>query len=222
MALGGWRRSFEAPIPFYSRWWTLPGNSLVLTHISMKDPHISLPDFSSWLQALKFAAIHHQYERRNGYDRLPYVNHLIKVAEILVRVGEETDGDTLKAAVLHDVVEDTDVTLDDLRKAFGDSVAAIVEELTDDMALSYEARKSLQIERAPGLSLPAKKIRIADKGANIQDIFSYPLTWTRKRKQEYLLNSQEIVRRLAGTHAGLEAWFDQQVAWAQSKLEKDA
>ncbi|MEM8890267.1 MAG: HD domain-containing protein [Bacteroidota bacterium] len=131
-------------------------------------PEIKIEEF---VEALSLAAEKHKYQRRAGYDALPYLNHLIKVAQSLIQETDEKDRDTLLAALLHDILEDSDLTQEELRNLFGDKVASIVAELTDDMSLEYEKRKELQVKGAKSLSLPAKKIRITDKSSNLRDIF---------------------------------------------------
>jgi guanosine-3',5'-bis(diphosphate) 3'-pyrophosphohydrolase len=172
------------------------------------------------LEALQFAAVKHQYDRRGGYDRLPYINHLIKVTNGLVNRCGFTEDTLLLAAVLHDIVEDTDVTGEELSARFGHEVAGIVLELTDDMSLSYELRKQRQLETAPQLSRGARIIRLADKASNIEDIFSYPLDWTLDKKEAYLKNSEQIAAIIKGEHPRLDHWFEQTAEWAAQELAK--
>ena len=172
------------------------------------------------MDAAVYAALKHQYQRRAGYDRLPYMNHLLKVTEALIRIGEERDEALLLAAVLHDVLEDTDATHQELARRFGREPADIVLELTDDMALPYMERKWLQVEKARQLSVKARKIRIVDKSTNIRDILSYPLDWPLEKKQNYLDNSIQVVARIRGGNPRLDAWFDETVDWAKQRLEE--
>lgn len=172
------------------------------------------------LEALQFAAIKHQYDRRAGYSRLPYINHLIKVTNCLAnRIGERDEA-LLLAAVLHDIIEDTDVTAEELGRRFGVEVAEIVQELTDDMSLPYGERKRKQVEGAHKLSPKARKIRLADKASNLRDIFSYPLDWTAEQKAAYLENSVQVAERIKGDNPQLDAWFDETVAWAREQLQE--
>lgn len=180
-----------------------------------------LPDtLLPYFEALAFAAEQHKYQRRGGYDPLPYINHLIKVSSAIIQIGQEENPDIIIAAILHDVVEDSDTSYEDLAGQFGAPVADIVAELTDDMELPYNQRKALQVEGASKLSLAARKIRIADKASNIQDIFTYPLDWKEEKKIAYLENSLTIVDQIRGTHAALEAWFDQSVQFARKVLSQ--
>lgn len=178
-------------------------------------PALIMPEL---LEALQFAAIHHQYDRRAGYDRLPYINHLIKVTNCLAnRIGIK-DEPLLLAAVLHDIVEDTTVTVEELDRRFGNEVAVIVEELTDDMSLPYEERKRQQVERAGQLSPKARAIRLVDKAANLRDIFTYPLDWTVEKKAAYLENAIAVAERITGDNPRLDAWFEETAAWAKEQL----
>lgn len=171
----------------------------------------------SLFEALAFAAQLHQYQRRSGYNQLPYINHLIKVTNTLIQIGKEKDTDLLLASILHDAIEDTEADEQTLTARFGNAVTSIVLELTDDMDLPYPERKLLQLQNAHTLSLPARKIRIADKACNIEDIFSYPLNWTEERKSEYVKNSVQIVDQIRGTSATLEVHFDKIVAWSRTQ-----
>ncbi len=170
------------------------------------------------MAAAVFAAEQHKYQRRSGYERLPYINHLLKVTQGLMACGETGDPDLLIAALLHDVLEDTDVTEAALAARFGARVSAIVVELTDDMRLPHEARKRLQHERAQQLSLPARKIRIADKAANIYDIAHYPLEWPHEKKADYLWWAEKIVNRIRGASPEIERWFDRELAEGKNML----
>jgi len=170
------------------------------------------------LDALVFAAEKHQYQRRNGFDELPYVNHLIKVAHQLFNNGESENTTLLVAAVLHDCLEDTDATEREISQKFGPVVMNIVKELTDDMSRPYNDRKKSQIEGASGLSDNAKKLRIADKTCNIRDIMNYPLSWDDQKIQDYIYYSEKVVDLIRGISPELEAQFDQEVKLAKNKL----
>src|SRR6266498_2729241 len=102
-------------------------------------------DISKILVAAHFAAEKHKTQRRKGTQASPYINHPVKVAEILWRVGEVRDIDCVVAALLHDTVEDTATSPSELEKVFGARVRLLVEEVTDDKTLPKELRKELQI-----------------------------------------------------------------------------
>lgn len=170
--------------------------------------------------ALALAAEKHKYQRRSGFKKLPYINHLIKVTRGLLEKGE-TEEDILLASILHDIIEDTEVSREELEEKYGAKVAEIVAELTDDMSLPYLERKQRQVDSAKSLSPEAQKIRIADKASNIRDIFTYPLNWTEEKKAAYLENAKKVVEKLRGVAPPLENWFDEEVTFAQSEEEDE-
>jgi (p)ppGpp synthase/HD superfamily hydrolase len=168
------------------------------------DPTLAL------LAALTFAADRHRDHRRKGAEGSPYVNHLIEVADILARHGGVRDPVTLQAGVLHDTLEDTLTTPQELESLFGPEVRHVVEEVTDDKRLSTEERKRLQIERAPGLSHRAHLIKIADKISNVVSVARLPpYDWPRERRRNYLEWANRVVAGCRGCNAALESRFDE-------------
>jgi len=161
-----------------------------------------------FIKALRFAAEKHTLQRRKGNDKIPYINHPIKVVYILNVTANETDPELLAAAILHDVLEDTCTTEQEMRAEFGDKITNIVLEVTDDMTMSYDDRKRHQIKRAPTLSDDAKKIKIADKIANIRDILDLPLSWSNRRKRQYFEWSDKVIAGCLGVNPILENIFD--------------
>ena len=139
------------------------------------------------LKALAFAAHKHRDQRRKDAEASPYINHPIALADVLVNEGGVTDYEVLCAALLHDTVEDTATTHEELVDAFGSRIARMVAEVTDDKRLPKEERKRLQIEHAPHLSDGAKLVKLADKIANLQDVVDNPpANWPLARRIEYL------------------------------------
>jgi len=134
----------------------------------MKKPSIE----SQLFEALAFAAHKHRAQRRKDVEASPYINHPIALARTLAVEGGVTDTRTLIAAVLHDTVEDTDTTFEEIGAVFGAKVADIVREVTDDTTLDKADRKRLQIEHAPHLSKRAALVKLADKTSNLRDVAS--------------------------------------------------
>ncbi|XP_059534169.1 guanosine-3',5'-bis(diphosphate) 3'-pyrophosphohydrolase MESH1 isoform X1 [Myotis daubentonii] len=122
------------------------------------------------LEAADFAAHKHRRQRRLDPEGTPYINHPIGVARILTHEAGITDIAVLQAALLHDTVEDTDTTLDELELHFGAQVRRLVEEVTDDKTLPKLERKRLQVEHAPHSSPGAKLVKLADKLYNLRDL----------------------------------------------------
>ncbi|HEU4748773.1 MAG TPA: HD domain-containing protein, partial [Gemmatimonadaceae bacterium] len=119
------------------------------------------------MKAIEFASCKHSMQRRKDKDASPYINHPIAVAHLLADTGGVTDLVTLMAAVLHDTIEDTKTTAEELEARFGRTVRKVVEELTDDKSLDKAVRKQQQIDHAPKISREAKAIKLGDKIANV-------------------------------------------------------
>jgi guanosine-3',5'-bis(diphosphate) 3'-pyrophosphohydrolase len=153
---------------------------------------------------LDFACRKHSLQRRKDPQQTPYINHPIGVANILVNEGQVCDPEILQAAVLHDTLEDTDTTGEELRTHFGTKVASIVEELTDDKSLSKDMRKLMQIQNGSKKSYGAQVVAMADKIYNLRDLTRVsPAGWTEIRRFEYILWAQEVVRNYYGANESL-------------------
>jgi (p)ppGpp synthase/HD superfamily hydrolase len=135
------------------------------------------------LEALDFAAVRHSAQRRKGPDAAPYVNHLIEVASLVANVAQVEDVDVLIAAVLHDVIEDTPTTADEVSQRFGPRVRRFVEALSDDKSLPRQRRREITLEELPKMEPLVHVIKLADLASNIKLL---PPNWTEERKLEYL------------------------------------
>ena len=166
-------------------------------------------DLALLFRALAFAAHKHRDQRRKDAEASPYINHPIALAEVLAGEGGIADAEVLAAALLHDTIEDTATTADELRAEFGARIAAMVEEVTDDQSLPKADRKRLQIEHAPALSAGAKLVKLADKICNLRDVADRPpAKWDLQRRQEYFEWAKRVIDGLRGAHPGLETAFD--------------
>ena len=162
------------------------------------------------LKALAFAAHKHRDQRRKDPAASPYINHPIALANVLVNEGGVTDEEVLAAALLHDTVEDTATTSEELQEIFGARIARIVAEVTDDKALPKAERKRLQVEHAAQLSPEAKLVKLADKICNLRDVAAHPPPdWELKRRIEYFDWAKTVVDGMRGVHPRLEALFDE-------------
>lgn len=170
------------------------------------------------LDACLFAARAHGGQTRKGAAAEPYVNHVIEVAA-RVAASPGACADTVVAALLHDVVEDAAVPEAVLRARFGDAVAAIVMEVTDPPDLDSTARKALQAATVAGKSPAARRIKLADKAANLAAIAdSPPLHWDAARKALYLDWAERVAAGCRGVDGLLEAAFDAEMARARAAL----
>ena len=162
------------------------------------------------ITAVEFAAWKHRDQRRKDADASPYINHPIGLAQILWEEGGVTDPIVLAAALLHDTIEDTETTPEELRGRFGPMVAEVVAEVTDVKWLKKQSRKRLQVARAGRASQAAKLVKLADKISNVRDVLANPpADWSLQRRREYFDWSRRVVDQIRGTNASLERRFDQ-------------
>ena len=161
------------------------------------------------IKAVDFAAAKHRNQRRKDAEASPYINHPIALARVLrVEAGIE-DASVLCAAMLHDTIEDTESTREELEKEFGNVIANIVAEVSDDKALPKADRKRLQVDHAAAISREARLVKLADKICNLRDMASaHPKGWDLVRRREYFEWAKEVIDRMRGTDAKLEALFD--------------
>lgn len=172
-----------------------------------------------FLTALEFAAHKHRDQRRKSSEKIPYINHPIAVARLLAEVGGVRDDDVLIAALLHDTIEDTETTPDEITAAFGPAVCKLVLEVTDDKDLPKARRKELQIEHGPSLSPGAALIKLADKISNVGDLCrSAPEGWTQERLVEYVLWAEAVVRNLPVDNTALLARFHEAASCGKEQL----
>ncbi len=176
-------------------------------------------DFGVVLKALRFAARKHRDQRRKGGAAQPYINHPIDLTDILWRIGSVRDTATLVAALLHDTVEDTNTSPDEIREQFGQEVRDLVMEVTDDKNLPKAERKRLQVVNAPHKSPKARQIKLADKISNVYEIaHDPPRDWTIERRREYLDWTEKVINGLRGQNPALEARYDEVLAEAREML----
>jgi (p)ppGpp synthase/HD superfamily hydrolase len=162
------------------------------------------------LTAALFAARKHKGQRRKDPAATPYINHPLAVAELLARVGGVSDVVVLQAALLHDTIEDTATTGDELESLFGIEVRKLVEEVTDDKSLPDTERKRLQVVHADALSPGAQLIKLADKICNVTDVMlDSPTQWSVQRKIDYLTWTEQVVANLSSPNPSLQTQFNE-------------
>lgn len=172
------------------------------------------------LRAIDFAAHKHRDQRRKDEEASPYINHPISVSLLLADIGGIADAEVLSSAILHDTLEDTDTTPEELEAAFGMRIRKLVEEVTDDKRLPKARRKELQIDHASQLSPDAVLIKLGDKISNVLDItHSPPANWNLQRRREYLDWAEAVVRNCPKVNAALERYFSHVLAEARRALE---
>jgi len=168
-----------------------------------------IDDLHAVLEAARFAAEKHANQKRKGAAAEPYINHLLEVALLVSMALSEPDANLVIAALLHDTVEDTDTTRDELLQRFGVDVADLVMEVTNDKSLPKAERKRLQVQNAPKKSTRAQIIKLADKTSNLRSILaSPPADWSQQRRKEYFEWAREVVNALSSPNPLLRAEFE--------------
>lgn len=167
-------------------------------------------DSATIIRAAAFAAHKHRDQRRKDVAGTPYINHPLALACVLSAEGGITDAATLCASLLHDTIEDTDTTGEEIEREFGAEVRRLVEQVTDDKSLPKAQRKLAQIDHAAHIDEKAKRIKLADKICNLRDVALAPPTgWPIERRREYFDWAKAVIDRLRGVDPRLEAIFDQ-------------
>lgn len=176
-----------------------------------------------WIAVLKAAdavARWHVHQRRKGAAQEPYINHLLEVASLVAEATEGKDPNLVIAALLHDAIEDQEVPRSMIAARWGEEVARLVEEVTDDKSLPKEERKEEQIKNAAKKSPRAKIIKLADKTSNLRAITASPSPdWSVKRRLNYVAWARDVVAGLRGANAWLEAEFDRAAEAADRSVE---
>lgn len=166
-------------------------------------------DISLVIRAVEFAARKHRMQRRKDSDASPYINHPIALMHVLCIDGGITEPVILAAAALHDTIEDTETTEQELRSIFGDEIASVVLETTDDKSLAKVERKRLQIENAQHVSREAALVKLADKICNLRDVaVNPPAEWSVERRTEYFDWAKAVVNGLPPVSAELLGLFN--------------
>ncbi|WP_433613740.1 HD domain-containing protein [Dactylosporangium sp. CA-139114] len=146
--------------------------------------------------AVAFAAERHGDQRRPAGE--PYVEHLLEALEVLVEAVGERDPDTLCAAVLHDVVEDTPTTLDEVRERFGPRVAELVGWVTKQ---GDREEYLAALRDAPDAALAVK---LADRVSNVQRLRTHPRP---AKRASYYRETVATIVPLAAGRPWFEAWY---------------
>lgn len=147
-------------------------------------------------KAIEVATVAHEEQRRKG-NGTPYITHPVTVSMLLLQAG--CSQNAVVAGLLHDTLEDTELSYEDIKREFGPQVANLVEECTEsDKSKSWEERKQHTIKRSQSISVEACMIMCADKLHNIRSTvqefqISGDVVWDRfnrgKTKQEWYYRS---------------------------------
>ncbi len=179
-----------------------------------------------WIEVLRAAdtaARWHVHQRRKGVAQEPYINHLLEVASLVAEATGGADPNVVTAALLHDSIEDKGITPEVIASEYGQQVADIVMEVSDDKALPKDERKRRQVDNAGKKSYKAKLVKLADKTSNLRAIASSPAAdWSVERRLEYIEWAKSVVEGLRGTSPFLESQFDEAAERAVQSLSPAA
>ena len=144
-------------------------------------------------KAIDFATKVHEGQYRKGTDR-PYIVHPMEVGKIVSTMTQ--DEEIISAAILHDTIEDTDVTYEDLKQEFGTRVADLVAAESEDKSKTWIERKGHTLEHLKTASQAEKILTMADKLSNI-----------RSMARDYLLVGEELWQRFNMKDKEKQAWY---------------
>lgn len=169
-------------------------------------------DLAILLKAVAFAAAKHEGGSRKDAAATPYIVHPIGVARSLWEEGGVRSVNVLVAALLHDTLEDTETTPEEIENLFGKRVRKTVQELSNDPNLSRDENKQRQVDHAPGMSLNAQLVKLADRLYNIRDLRNPPPKWSRAQVLDYLGWGEKLLKVLKGTNSALEKLLEDEIA----------
>jgi len=166
-------------------------------------------DVQRIIDTIAFSAEKHRFQTRKDPDQTPYIIHPIGVAHNLMVIGKVRDPEIIIGALLHDTVEDTQTSFEEIEQRFGIRVAGFIKEVTDDKSLPKHKRKELQIEHAPDKSAGAAQIKLADKLYNLSDLAKAPPSdWEQERIDAYFQWAKAVVDGLPWVNAPLKQAVD--------------
>ena len=160
-------------------------------------------DYTIVARAVVFAFEQHRGQKRlEAEGQVDYIVHPLRVAEHLRRLARCEDVEVLCAAVLHDTIEDSGTRYDELAEAFGDRVARIVVELTNDSRLPKAERHEDMLRRMATTSPEARLIKLADRYDNLRSVVDAG------KRQRILHETPRLLASLRGTCPALESAID--------------
>ncbi len=161
---------------------------------------------SVYQKTIRYAAGKHAELQQTLPDSIiPYAVHLSNVAmEILVAASQTKDFDTefaIQVALLHDILEDTHVTFEELANEFGSNIAMGVLALTKREFLPKDQQMPDSLSRIKLCAPEVRAVKLADRITNLQ---KPPMSWTTEKKQKYMKEAKLILKELSGTNEYLE------------------
>jgi hypothetical protein len=174
----------------------------ILTGIGMRAfEQTRLPAHSLVRKAFTLAQRHHEGQVRetSTEDKVAYFSHPVRVAEILQDTIPDCSPELIASALSHDLIEDVrGVDVPYLGRELNEQVASLVDEVTLDESLKGEARRTFQTSTVGGLSLGGRRLRVADRTANLESLaFDPPARWTLTNRLNYIHASRALIANAA-------------------------
>ena len=190
---------FTEDVEVFTNWHTWQRTEPELRHL------LAPATCDAVAKATEFALRFHGDQRRP--TGAPYAEHLLEALEVLVRGAGVTDPEVLCAAVLHDVVEDTPCTIEDVRAAFGDRVADMVGWVTKpepEDGADKQAAKEAYLGRLADAPDDAILVKLADRASNVQTLRNLPSV---PRQREYYAQTVRYIVPLAASRGWWDVWY---------------
>ncbi len=165
--------------------------------IGISNREISEKDAEIVLGAVVFAAKKHKDQVKSDGQKTPYIIHPIEVADFVMRVGHVYSQEVLIAALLHDVMDETGATYEEISHLYGSQVVSYVQEMTSKKEVSLKAQKKEQIMSAFNQTPSVAIIKLSDKLSNLVTLSKTPpSSWSRDRIDLYFQWAQSVIENL--------------------------
>ncbi len=155
--------------------------------------------------ALIFGAEKHKAQVRSNLKKTPYIIHPIEVADFVMRIGKVYDKNVLSAALLHDVMDETGTTYEEIENRYGKIVSQYVQEMTVKKELTLKEQKKYQIIQAFHQTPSVAVIKLSDKLSNLKTLAQTPpASWSRDRIDQYFQWAQSVIENLPEANSFLK------------------
>lgn len=171
--------------------------SEILLTAYQKEKSMTAQEIQEICRGIDFAAEKHRLQTRKNAAKTPYISHPLAVTINLMSIGEVRETVTIIGSLLHDTLEDTPTTFEELESKFNKQIATLVLEVSDDKSVAKETRSRMQVINASHKSKAAAQILLADNLFNLNDLFTNtPSDWSQARVDRYYEWVQSVIDRL--------------------------
>ena len=160
-------------------------------------------------ESRNLAIARHAGQCRPNHSREPKINHIEEVAQLVKESGGNQD--EVAAAWLHDIIEDTNTTIEEIDELFGLEIAQLVDGLTDPpefSSLPLDVRKHQQAQRLLSKSKGVRRVKLCDQISNVHSVINDPpLDWDNQKCLAYIEGAKKITDVCYGVSDYLDALF---------------